>query len=246
MIETGWTYKFQFVTGFTSLNDIYNVSSIMSFEEMLTLKIDLVQNIYTKVGKTQTDYNQDVNLFKGNKVYKLILVGKKTDPKNPTIYYIPEVLIDKIPDYNVKQYPDIVVALRLGPIDNAETIGYIKSILQQQISKMFGIPVSPDIIAVDNIWMTGDDYATLEATRNTTMKETINWYSETVRLQGIIDNLKAIIVTQQDTIMAFNNLTIGEGGINDPLAVRDGDTMVAYGVDSTKLIEIVEPDSSHT
>jgi hypothetical protein len=47
----------------------------------------------------------------------------------------------------------------LGPIDNAETIGYIKSILQQQISKMFGIPVSPDIIAVDNIWMTSDNYA---------------------------------------------------------------------------------------
>lgn len=248
MIETSWTYKFQFITGFETLNDIYTVAAIMSFEEMLALNINLVQTLYTKVGKTQLDYEQDVQVYKGKKVYKLVLVGKKVNPKDPVIYYIPEVLIDKIPDYNVKQYPDLVVALRLGAIDNAETIGYIKTVLQQQISKMFGITVTPDVISVDKIWMTTDDYAALEATRNTAMKEVVNWYSETVRLQGEIDKLKALIAAQQETIMAFveGTATGGTGCTMDPNAVMDGDTMVAFGIDAEELLSIVEPDTSHT
>lgn len=245
MIETSWTYKFQFISGFDTLNDIYTVAAIMSFEEMLALQVDLVKTLYSKVGKTNIDYDQDVPVYKGKKVYKLILVGKKANPKDPEIYYIPEVLIDKIPDYNVKQYPDLVVAIRLGPIDNAETIGAVKTVLNEQISKMFGITTTPDIISVNKVWMTTDEYAAVEATRNAAIKKTVNWYSETVRLQKVIDRLKGIIAAQETALFAFINGTATGGGGYDPDAVRDGDTMVAYGVNSTVLTTIIEPETSH-
>ena len=187
-IELGWTYKFVFTKEFESLNGIYTTVKFYSYDEFVNDSLNLYELLYTKVNRSEADFEQDLITIREQKIIKL---------KNPDNYddilYIPEFIISEVPNYNVKKYAKLVLALPIGVYPGEEELNSIKDLLQQQILGEYGITDDIASIIIKYIWLTTDEYEEEKTKRNDITKTITNHYTENKKLIDEVDRLKSII-----------------------------------------------------
>ncbi len=195
-LKPNWTYKFSFVSDFSSLDGVYTVKKIYAYVELLDDNLSLLPT-YEAVGKTQADLENDVNMYRTQEIYKLV------HPEDETIiWYIPEGLFSTVPNYNVKKYSDFAIALRVGIYPDEDKLIYVQNVLQQQLSAMLGFTNGPDIISVGEKWLTDEEYKDAVADREQAAKTVVNYFSENIELRKQIDHLK-------DRCNAYEEIIIG-------------------------------------
>ena len=76
-VEVGETYKFSFDTDYNTLNGIYKVLSLVSYDQILLDDVDLIESLYGLVGKSDTDLATDLPTIKEEAFYSLENVVSK-------------------------------------------------------------------------------------------------------------------------------------------------------------------------
>lgn len=203
-IITGWTYKFRLTAPFSKFDGIYTVVRIMTFAEMVSDNVNLVETLYIPAGKTQADYELDVDTYRTDKILKLV------DPTDKSITrYIPAGLVAFVPDPNVKRYLMLALALNVGIFETSSELTTARNLIQEQLSKVVGVDELPKIIAIREKWLTADEYATVQQERNTTARETVNYFSENLRLQAEVDRQRALINKYEQLIVQLSQQPTG-------------------------------------
>lgn len=176
-VNVGWTYKFTFTNDFSSLNGVYSVVKIYTYDELINDGIDLNDGLYAHVGKTADNLDADVHLYRNEDIYKLV-----NPDDSAVIYYVPYPILMTIPDPNIKKYAKLVLGVNLGIFDNQDQLTSVISTLQEILSKTVGIEETPQLFSVGHKWLTPDEYSDIEAQRLTASREVVNYYSETQKL----------------------------------------------------------------
>ena len=102
--------------------------------------------LYTKVNRSEADFEQDLITIREQKIIKL---------KNPDNYddilYIPEFIISEVPNYNVKKYAKLVLALPIGVYPGEEEhVKEFKRIMQKFEGSY--VPIIADLEFTTTTW----------------------------------------------------------------------------------------------
>ncbi len=197
-VNVGWTYKFTFTNDFSSLNGVYSVVKIYTYDELINDGVDLNEGLYAHVGKTADNLDADVHLYRNEDIYKLV------NPDDSTVvYYVPYLILLTIPDPNINKYPKLVLGVNLGIFENAEQLTSVINTLQEILSKTVGITEAPKIFSVGHKWLTPDEYADIELSRVTASRSVVNYYSEIQKLLKTLSQQQTqieVLKTQLQTI----------------------------------------------
>lgn len=199
VIVPNFVYNFTFKNIFSSLDGIYRVESISSYAELLKNNIDVYKLTYKEYGATDDMFRTDLDKIRSGNIAKLISV---TDEE--FIIYIPEHIFDKIPDGSVQKYLKLGLVITLGIFDNAEDLNTIKSEVDQVVSSMIGIEDKTTIFNVNSVWMTSDNYQTLDNDRNAAITRISNHFTDKQGLLKEIDSLKTKIAYYENLIKSIN------------------------------------------
>lgn len=194
-VYVGWTYKFGFIPDFSSLDGVYSVVKIYSYEELINDGIDLNDGLYSKVGKTPANLEEDISLYRNEDIYKLV------DPDNSeNILYVPFPILLSTPDPNIKKYSKLVVGINVGPCEDSSELDHVMTTMHEILEKMVGYTQTPQAFSIGSVWMTDSEYADLVAQRQTASREVVNYYSENLKLLNEISGYKAQIAALTQTI----------------------------------------------
>lgn len=197
---TGSVYKFKFLSGFDPLNGIYEVTQILTYEEVLSAGIELSE-IYTKVGKPQSEFEASSAQFRTDKIYKL----KYTD--RDEFIHVPSSLVAEVPNSSVSKYYNLALAINLGTFADPDKITWLKNYVTQLISAELGIESPADMFSVSSVYLTDDEYAIIETDRAMYAGSVTNHYSELKKLekmllekQSKIEALETIVRLQNEKL----------------------------------------------
>lgn len=192
-VELGWTYSFKFTNDFKTLNNVYTVVKIYSYDEFISDNLDLYTLLYSRVAKSYAELEVDVQEYRTQQIFKL------RNPDNyEDILYVPEGIIAEVPNFNVKKYAKLVISLNVGVYPNEEELTYAVNSMQEYLQVILGFANNPLITAIRYVWLTDDEYNETIGDREKN-KEVVNYYSKCIELEKEITR-------QKGTIERFNTL----------------------------------------
>jgi hypothetical protein len=209
--EVNTVYQFKLKVPFNLYDGIYRVHQILTYDQFISLNIDLYKLLYEEVEKTQEDLAIDVATYRKDQIIKLtkphITIQTDLEKVKEKIYYIPKSLLLTSPNPNVKAYSDLVVAIHIGPLNDVDRLTFITENLKEQILASTGIDDDPKLAAMSIVWLSDDEYAAIEATRYLNKKRVINYFSESQRLQKQLASLEAELLVYKQAIQDFDVVT---------------------------------------
>lgn len=191
---TGETCLFTFKSTFTSLNGIYKVLSINTLDELIALGVDMVASSYEKVGLSETEYQEEVLLFKHERIYKLSHVTTSD------VIYIPTSFFLTIPDPHIREYLHLGFAVNVGIFKDMNKIDWIKNQIGQALKAVAGVEKEPSLFELRSTWLTEAEFAVIESERNALISNTSNHYSDKQILLSRIARLNTIVAEYERTI----------------------------------------------
>lgn len=192
-VELGWTYSFKFTKDFETLNNVYTVVKIYSYDEFINDNLDLYTLLYSRVAKSYESLEVDVQDYRTQQIFKL------RNPDNyDDILYVPEGIIAEVPNFNVKKYAKLVISLNVGVYPNEEELAYAVNSMQEYLQVILGFANNPLITAIRHVWLTDEEYQNTIGDREKN-KEVVNYYSKCLELEKEITR-------QKGTIERFNTL----------------------------------------
>lgn len=197
LIVTDKVYNFNFVSPFNALDGIYLVQKIITYEEIVSDQINMVDYLYGKVGLSGEDYNTAQPTYVNDTFYKL----EKKNVDEQEIIYVPSSLLDSYPNPNVAEYHKAMVMLDLGTFADTDELATLSSKLSEVISVDYGITTSPELASYKKVWMPVSDYETLEDTRESNKGTIENYYSKSKAQEELITELQAKIVALEAIII---------------------------------------------
>ncbi len=191
-----YVYNFSFKSEFESLDGIYKVLGILSYEELLATGIDLIPQLYTPQSLTEVDFENDLTQIRTSQIFKLQSVDDEG-----IIQFLPEVHLKNVPDANVQQFLDLAIACKIGVHIDPDTVSTLRSEIQQVIEAMIGEAHTAEIYTVDKKWLTETEFQAIEAARAASITTVSNHYTESVALQLEVDRLRTLIAGYETTLI---------------------------------------------
>ena len=187
IIVPNHVYKFEFISIFDKLDNIYKVESVLSYPELVSLNIDLFKETYKKNDVDVSIFNSNLNNIRSGKIYKLSSIRDKS------IHYIPEYTLIKIPDGTIQRYLQLGLAIDLGIFNDADQLSVLKDEIDQIVATMTGTQNKTIIYTVKDVWMTKTEYNTLDDLRKDNITKITNHYTDKLELIKQIDSLKVLV-----------------------------------------------------
>lgn len=195
LLNVDWTYRVMFIDLFTELNGTYVVSQIYSYPEIVKEQIDINERLFEALGIDQTQFESRLDEIRIQPIYKLTSLDYKD-----LVIYVPECLFKYVPDYNIKNYPKLVLTWQVGIFDDKDQLSAAEQQVTDMTNVMFGTEASPFILEIDNIWLTDDEYLEIQNTRKEKQTTVINYFSENKRLLNENAQLKQRLVEYEEII----------------------------------------------
>ena len=193
-----YVYSFKFKSALSALDGIYKVISILSYDELVRLNIDLAATTYSPNSLDDVAFEADMDQIRVGQIVKLESVN---DANN--VQYIPEHLFSEIPDGSIQKYLRLGLAVDLGTFDDADRVSTIKSEMEQTVAAMVGVNSKALIYTISDTWMSASDYQTIDNIRNVTITQVSNHFTDKMALQRQVDSLKTLIKYYEDTLKAL-------------------------------------------
>lgn len=184
-INTVYNFKFGTSEGmdsYTSLNGIYKVLDIYSYQRILNEDVDLYTLTFSKVNVSKETFETEIIKYTGDNFYMLQSV------LDEDIICIPDSLIIGYPSPDVKEYPKLMLSVDLGVFDAPETVLMLENIIKETIVKTIGAeitdgtevePVDPKVSVVVYLkeWMSCSDYVKIRQERKAVLQA--QWEGDT-------------------------------------------------------------------
>ena len=207
-IRPNLTYRFFFDAPFTDLGwteqyptrGHYPVLEVLSFERLLELGVDLVNELYVPANLTEADYLAARSTFTGVIFYRL---RDTTDLTK--LICMPASKITIAPRSDIAQYSDLIIGVNCGVLANAEVLDSTMMIIQQSLEYQNGITPVIKLDTLKSVWMLESKYKALEEARqvvkeaaelpaimgNESTEAPFNLLAENAKLRRNIDALQA-------------------------------------------------------
>lgn len=163
--NTGQVYKFKFIDEFSSLDGIYSVEEILSYERMLETGSTL-DAVCKRVGLNTSYITKNISTLRSDRILKL-----RPCVKGGEMVIIHFSAVSTAPDPSVKVYPKTTLVVDLGPVTDVDQLSYIKNHVEQ-LMKELGNDSIPLLHAYDKMnYMTQVEFAEIEKKRLDRKKE---------------------------------------------------------------------------
>jgi hypothetical protein len=106
----------------------------------------------------------------------------------------------EIPDLSIKAYQKIGIAVDIGIFKDPNKIIWIKNYIKEAIETVAGEEKSPKLFQIKKVWLTDDEYDTIEQERNTSIQATANHYTDKQALIRENARLRTIITKYEETL----------------------------------------------
>jgi hypothetical protein len=193
-----YAYAFTFETKFNSLDGIYIVKAIYSYEELVKANINLFEVLYESNSLDKTSFNNDIESIRENDVYKLESVDDSSK-----VIYIPDIFFKNIPEINVAKYVDLGLAISLGIYKDKDQVTSIIADLVDIIQAKTGISNGAVLFSKADKWLRTTEYENIENTRNTNITDSSNNYTDKIALIKENQQLRDLITYYEDLVKAL-------------------------------------------
>lgn len=194
----GKVYSIKFESPFSVFDGIYHVGQILTFQEIQQTGIDISSSFYIPAGKTESDLTTDLQILRYDKFLKLL---NPTTLETSTALYAPTHYISEELDPRVKEYKYLAMTLKLGIFPDKDQLSYLVDALQQQVVSTLGITNDPILFTLKSAWMTEASYDSIDADRKQQATSAVTYYSENLKLQQDLVNLRAKLAAYEELII---------------------------------------------
>lgn len=201
----GSIYYFSFLPEFAKWNGTYSVARRMTFQECMDDNINLVDEWYTPCGVDAAQYKADLDMLQRTDIMKLIN-PETMDGKNDYVF-APVIYLDKVPDHNVKRYFSLAVGYHIGITADPQRITEVMDVMKEHMQAATGVVTDPKLFEISTTWLTDQQYADIEASRDQTKKKLFNYFSENVRLRNENSKLRTKLRYYEEKFMAISQPT---------------------------------------
>jgi len=200
MLVPGSTYKFEFVPVLAGINGIYEVTSIVSYNQYVLDGGDTLKDLFETNSLTEAEYATHAEEIVGSKV--AYLLSKTTvQPAIP----VPLCLFPKHPDTNLKPYGRLIVTLDLGIFGDQTRLEALMSAMKDIALTSVGIDNDPVLMNIDTKWLTDAEYAAIRQTREDLITNEVTYYSEFKRVQEALNRANDKISAYEAGLIALQN-----------------------------------------
>lgn len=172
--------KYVFTTKFASLNGVYTLIASYSFETAVASGIDFVKNFYKPAGLSDDDFGHDYLNYRGKPVLELVAIGNGTTSSSPI--YAPQAALGAIPDLTVSRYQNLMITVKLPPMQDPSQVTYINDFLIQTVASVTGDTSSVSWKIADSKYdqyLTNAEYQDLLTAREAKIKQ-LDLYPQTI------------------------------------------------------------------
>lgn len=204
--SAGSTCRFVFKERFESLDGIYKVRAVMTFNDSIASGVDYIAGLYTPAGLSQDDFNTDYPTYRGDTVVVLESILDTS-----IIYYVPQTVFRLVPDPTIREYPPLVLVANLGLHKGTQKILPLIDGIKDLIQSTLGTTDPVRLVTNPNnkSYLTDAEYEELEEARAANIQELI---PPSVQIKQLQDQ-NLILATK---IAAYEALLIQLGGTPAP------------------------------
>lgn len=207
----GVIYKFSFEDGYTYFDGAYKVAKVMSYDEYIADDGDIINDFYVPAftarlnGEEELDmvdvnntFLNDQEYIRSHKILKLLPPEDNTEDNDGvfvSMYYIKET-----PDFNIKKYLKFGLVTYIGVTDEPSVLDNMRDMIKMHVDSTTGIDSDPQFVSVGEEWLTDDEYQEVLNNRNEIVKNSINYFTESVKLQKEVSTYKDQINAYEQVI----------------------------------------------
>ena len=196
----GGIYNFKFQTGYTKFDGVHKVVKIMTYDEYISDGGDIFTDFYEPNEKTEDDINSTIDGVMINDILKVVQPNYETVEET---LYIPTYFLEETPDYNVSRYHKFGIIANVGVIGDPNNLNFMKANITEAFESVLGITPDVSFVALEEKWLTDEQYQEILSERDDTKKNSYNYYKENLRLQKQISQANTKINEYEKLIISL-------------------------------------------
>lgn len=196
--EIGTACKYTFTAPFVSLNGVYILRKLMSYEQALVDGIDFVEHLYKLAGRTEEDYDAEWTDHRDGRV---LMLENSNDPSAKVVYAFDGILA-MLPDPMVRRYHELYAAIDLGILASPDDVVHMLAQLNDIAAAVTGTSAAASLFSTKQIWMSEADYQAIDSARQARIRELKPVTTSLIERDATIAQLRAIIKHYEDILVA--------------------------------------------
>lgn len=201
------TCAYKFTSAFASLNGIYTLEEIISYNEAIATGVDFVVTLYTPAGLLATQFAIDAPSYVNDAILYLI-------PANPggIPIYAPVSILNAVPDPMIGCYNNVAIGVSLGLFADQTQLAWIISELNSIVGSVVGVttPVVK-LYSLGTEYMRVTDYEALVALRVDARIAYKTLYQQLQEQIALTEAAQSLNTYYQATLVSLSTIT-GSGG----------------------------------
>jgi len=161
--EINSTCSYQFTTNFASLDGIYTLVDISSYNEAIAEGVNFIADLYTLAGQSSTQFTTDSANYVNDTVLHLLPANSNQVP-----LYAPSSVLSSVPDPMVGCYNNLAIGVSLGLFKDKAALAWVINELNQILGSVIGTTNPVQLYSLGTEYMRITDFDALQATRNAT------------------------------------------------------------------------------
>lgn len=203
--EIGTVCKYKFIARFEYFDGIYQLTKKSSYNDAIIEEVDFVASLYTPIGLTQEDFEADYTEYKTQVILYLTEMNVASG-QTAKVLYVPESLLELVPDPMVKKYYEYALAIKLGYIDSVEDVAWIEEQLKEIAASMTGADGDVAVYSIngDGTYMLETEYQQIEDDRKDQIRSIVSNYSNLQKQIKLNQELMVKIKYYEDLLISLN------------------------------------------
>lgn len=203
--EINTVCKYKFIAKFGTFDGIYRLTKKSTYNDSIRDEIDFVANLYTPIGLNKDDFENDYPTYKNGIILYLTQMNVASG-EEASVLYVPESIIDQVPDPMVQKYYEYALAVKLGYIDSLEDMEWIKQQLEEFARAMTGAQGDVAIYSIngDGTYMLEAEYQQIEDDRKDQITAIVSNYTNLQKQIKLNQELIAKVKYYEDLIINLN------------------------------------------
>lgn len=194
----GQAYNFTLNAKYSYANGIYRVKKLMTYEEYVNSRHNILEAFYSPGDLTQEDVDQDLPYLRTSVI---IEVGAPDEDSSTIVECIPLCFVYDTPDHNVHRYHKFGLITYCGLTNNIDQFDYLKENVKNMFSACLGISPDPFWVDVGYVWMTEAEYEAQQSHQEEQAKQVVNYYTENIRLQAQYNSVNVKFNSYEEIIL---------------------------------------------
>lgn len=192
---------YTFTTEFKSINGIYKLVEMITYNDAVSSGMDFIKNLYTPAGIATSQYTIDSPTYVGSNVLILSPISETTVTNN---IYVPVPILLGVPDSTVSCYNNMAIGISLGVFDNQNQLTWIINEINNILKGVLGVQSPAVLYSLSTTYLTNTQYQAIQSQRVASANGYTTMYEQLQNQIAQNQNLQNIINYYENTLIALN------------------------------------------